>query len=143
MSGKSPYGYETVEHTADLAVKLVAKQLPDLYHYAALSLSESLIGLSAIEPKEIRRFEARGQDLEDLLVRMLQKLLGAFSAENFVYSEVVIEALDNQRILLMVKGEPFDPARHAFKIEIKGATYHGLRILQTDLGYEATVVFDV
>lgn len=50
-----------------------------------------------------------------------------------------------QRLILsaIISGEPYDPARHTIKTEIKAVTFHNLSIKKTKEGYTAEVLFDV
>lgn len=50
---------------------------------------------------------------------------------------------DEYVISATLRGDTRDPARHPLKLLIKGVTYHGLHIVQTEHGYEATVIFDI
>ena len=53
------------------------------------------------------------------------------------------ELRDDYVIVATLRGEPRDALRHPLKLLIKAVTYHGLHVVETDDGYEATVVFDI
>jgi len=42
-----------------------------------------------------------------------------------------------------IHGEPVDPARHHFRLDVKAATYHGLEVRREDGGWIASIIFDV
>lgn len=137
------YGFKFVEHTDGLAVLATGEVLPDVYRYQAQALFESLVGLKNIDAKSGVRIEVSGKDLEDLLVQMLTDLLFHFHKKKQVYSEFVVEYLTHEKLIVYAKGEPFDPARHSIKTNIKAATDHDLTIAPSDEGFFVTVEFDV
>lgn len=137
------FGYEVVDHTADLAIKVEAEILPDLYRYCATALFDTMIGLKDIDLQQGERIEMSGPDLENLLVRMLSELLYRFNTQQMVYGDFIIEYLTHEKLIIYARGQKFDESIHKVKTEIKAATYHDLHIDATDDGFTVTIVFDV
>ena len=137
------FGYEMVEHTADIALRVNAEILPEIYQFAAMGLCDLLVGIDHVSTSYSERIEVQGNDLEDLLVRMLSELIFRFSTRHLIFRQFIIEYLNHEKLILLAQGEAFDSTRHPLQQEIKAATYHGLEIQPTDDGFTATVVFDV
>lgn len=51
--------------------------------------------------------------------------------------------IEEHRPVARVGGETTAPGRHALLTEIKGVTFHGLRIERDGTGWQAQVLFDV
>jgi SHS2 domain-containing protein len=58
-------------------------------------------------------------------------------------TRTALEHGDRWTLRAEARGESRDPARHGIKVLVKAVTYHGLEIVRTERGYEATVVFDI
>lgn len=136
-------GYEILEHSADLAIRGEAEILPDLYRFLAIGMFESLVDLEHVDLVRGERIEITGQDLEDILIRMLSELLFRFSTHSIIYREFIIEYLTHEKLIVYARGENIDYERHELRREIKAPTYHDVKIETTDNGYTVTVVFDV
>jgi SHS2 domain-containing protein len=54
-----------------------------------------------------------------------------------------VQAVDTRRLSAEVAGEPYDPARHRLRGEVKAITWHELGIVQVDGGWRARVILDV
>jgi len=134
-----PYRYLEVEHTADRALKVWGRQLPDLFVGAArgmTSLMADLDSLAAIERREVR---LEGWDRESLLVNWLNELLFLAETERLLFVDYQIESLTDTALVVRVRGA------HApvTKAAIKAATYHDLRLLHDGAGWSTVITFDV
>jgi SHS2 domain-containing protein len=62
----------------------------------------------------------------------------------FSNADVTIDERDGRwRLAATAAGEPFDAARHPSRVQVKGATYHGLEVVQEHGTWKARVVFDI
>ncbi len=139
--------YRFLDHTADLAVELRAPTLEGLCCEAVAAFTDCVVDREQVVARERRERAVAAADLERLLVAWLAEALVAFEVDGFLVrrAEATIEgAGKGGRILRGVLwGEPFDPARHAVKVLVKGISYHGLRVEEGPEGWRATVVFDI
>jgi SHS2 domain-containing protein len=55
----------------------------------------------------------------------------------------LIREVSPQRLKVLLRGEPFDPARHRILKEIKAVTYHQASVEKTGDVWVARVIFDV
>lgn len=133
-------------HTADIGFEAEAASLERLFRLAARGLVEALGASADREAAAVRDdLELERPDLERLLVAWLRELLHRSTAERLVpdVEEVRIHdggEGDPGRLDARLAWRPWDdgPVR-----EIKGVTYHELRVERSGDGWHARVVLDV
>jgi SHS2 domain-containing protein len=124
-----------VPHTADVAVELVADDETGLRSAGVLALRELLAGGGRVAERQERPVAPRGEDAAMRLVHFLQDVLYLFNTERFVPARATPTG---------IAGEPFDPARHEARPEVKAVTWHGAEVRRGENGrLRATIVFDV
>jgi len=135
--------FESIEHTADIGIAVRATTLGDVFETAAEGMFSFLIDPMQVENRAWRDRRVEADDREGLLVAWLNDLLVLLAAEEFVPKIFVVDEVTERRLHATVHGEPVDPAKHHFKLDIKAATYHMLSVNQTDDGWSARIIFDV
>lgn len=136
-----------VDHTADIALRVRAPSLEELFRHAALGLASLLADTTAIEPRDRRTIEFSGLDLEELLVSWLGELLHISEDRGHLLArieelELAVEK-DECRLKAFCWFEAWDEKRCPRRSVVKAATYHGLSINpQSRDGYDLTIVFD-
>ena len=146
-----PGKFDYLEHTADIYIVAYGSNLIELFENAGLSLFESMTNTNRVEPKIVKKVEAEGYDLENLLYRWLEELLILYYSENLMCSEVIVNEISIRRenselsynIKGLCRGEAFDPKKHESKVEIKAVTYHLMRIVKDEEKWKAYYVFDI
>ena len=131
--------FKSISHTADVALEIKGKNLPDLMETAARGMFSLITDISLIKPEEEIEVEVEGEDPEDLLIRWLNELL-YLHFQGYIFSYFHIEKLEKNSLKGKVKGER-RKHYHRLNLEIKAATYHSLKIEGTPP--KVTVVFDV
>lgn len=135
--------YEILDHTADLAFKVRAKNLEELFEESGRALFTEILGnLSRVKPQDKDEVTIEAESVEDLLVEWLNELLFRFDARGRVYSNFDVHIHDTG-LKAIVFGEKINLRRHKVKIGIKAVTYHMLSIRKLPLGYEATFLADI
>lgn len=134
--------FREFEHTGDLGIELAAPTRAELFRRAAIALASLLVETANVMAIERREITVEGEADLDLMHNLLSELLALFTVEGFIWREAsVIEAEQSLRITL--RGEPFDPARHSFRGEIKAVTYHELMVENSPEGWRSRIIFDV
>ncbi|MBN1421779.1 MAG: archease [Planctomycetes bacterium] len=136
-------GFRAIDHTADAGIEAFGPSPEALFEQFFRGLISLLTDPRAIRPREERAVEVEGVDREDLLVRWLGEILYLVLVENWLPATARVEDLGEDRIRSALRGEPFDAARHAIKLEVKAATHHGLRIVEDGGVWSARVIFDL
>lgn len=138
--------YKILSHTADIGLDLRAADLNNLFKEAAKGWQHLVLEDSRIQGKERRRVRLGADDPQDLLVQWLSELNYFLTVEQWVFyeaTELTVENSGEWTLTAVISGEHFDPQQHYIYFEIKGVTYHQLRIHNTSRGYQTRVVFDI
>ena len=137
---EEPVGFEEIEHTADAALRVRGQDFEQLLENAAKGMT--FIVRAPDFPGggfEKRTVEVRAEDREGLLVEWLGELAFLAEAESLLFEACEFEKVGPTEVKASVL------ARKAFRTRayVKAVTYHDLRIVETQAGLEATVVFDL
>ena len=140
---------EFLDHTADAAVRIRARDAAELFQDATLALLSLYLGESGTVACFVRESIAVSLEAENgeaLLIDYLNELIFLFDTRRFLTRRIDFSTLflgPPCRLEGLARGETLDLARHEPQTEIKAATFHGLEIRQTNGGVEADVVFDL
>jgi SHS2 domain-containing protein len=134
-------GYELLEHTSEVELRVHAPSWSALLVEAADALTAHLTGGTPPHGTRTawRRVDVRAPDRCALLVDWLNELLYRAEAEWWIPVEVVVETASDCEVRARVRGVPVDTAPTA----VKAATLHGVSVGTGAAGLEATVILDV
>jgi SHS2 domain-containing protein len=135
--------YQFLNHTADLGLRIEARDLPELFETAAAALGEQLVVAPKVCGLRHQRMEVSGEDWDDLMINWLRELLALWHLENKAIRHARCAALSPYRLLADLALLPFNPASHTPNQEIKAVTYHQLAVSPCAQGWQATVIFDL
>jgi len=141
-------GYEFLAHTAEIGVRAWGKDLAEAFAEAARGMFAVMYEADSVGEALVRQVEVSAPDPEALLVEWLNALLYRATVDHAVFGrfDVTVEPPKDGgewRLKATVYGEPVDPNRHRFGLEVKAATYHGLRVQTADGRAEVQVILDV
>ncbi|MCU0665519.1 MAG: archease [Candidatus Omnitrophica bacterium] len=135
--------YQILDHTADIGMRVQAKDLSGLFRNAGLALFD--ISAQKVNPSKTESHQMvvmqKGANAEELLVNWLNQLLYLSQTESMVFEDFKINQVSDKFIDAVAVG--VDMNHYKVNTEIKAATYHELKLSQTPRGYQAQVVFDV
>jgi SHS2 domain-containing protein len=137
--------FETFDHTADLGLRVVAGDLPDLFQTAASGLFDVIVAnREKVRSTETERVALVGDSTEDLLVEWLNELIFLSEARHRLYNSFQVE-LDASccQLTATISGEPIDRARHVLDHEVKAVTRHGVVLEKEQQGWVAEVILDI
>ncbi len=131
--------FETLEHKADLKIRVFGKAKEELFQNALFGMTESQ--KTEILPGEVKReIKIKSLDLEALLVDFLSEVLYLTQVNREIYNDVKFKKFTD----IELEGELIGQKVERFGEDIKGVTYHDLDIRQKkDDVWEATVLFDI
>jgi len=140
--------FQTLEHTADKGLEVVASSLPDLFATAARGLFYLMIDPDRYPPTEQTTLEIRAPDLEMLMVRWLNELLYQFEVHHRLFSQFEVEAVEQQgdawRLHARAHYRPITPEALEWEgAPVKSVTYHGLTLQQQDGRWHLRFYVDV
>lgn len=165
--------YEVLEHTADVGLRARGRTLEEVFTNMALGMLALVVAEPGrISGREQRRVAAGAEDLEGLLVAWLSEFVYLVDAEGFLVARIEgaritgrAAAIDETgatdrtgggdaesamwTVSAVVHGERIDPTRHQMELEIKGVSYHLVKVGRSDVagepggGWVAQAIFDV
>jgi SHS2 domain-containing protein len=135
-----PRRFEEVEHTADRALHICGRDLPELFANAASGMNSLMMSTDSGGPGSVAKtIVLEAMDAESLLVAWLSEL--AFWAEtaSLVFSRFEFGELSPTRLRAVIRGDPVP----TLDKHVKAVTFHNLAVRRTPEGLSVTVVFDV
>ena len=136
-------GYEFFDHTSDIGISAEGETLAALFTHLAQGLTELIAEESRLVPREARPVTLAAADTERLLLAWLQELLFWFSRDRFLPVEYELEEVTPIALRGQVRGDTFDPARHAQGREVKAITRHLLQVEERDGIWHGRVIVDI
>jgi SHS2 domain-containing protein len=136
-------GYESLDHTADLALRVWAPDTRELIEQAAAGFIGLMVDPDTVEPEQEVAISATGQGPEELLVGWLNEILFAFDARGLAPARAKLDALTETEVRGRLYGQAFDPLRHEVRNVFKAVTYHDLVVKRLGDLLEVSIVFDV
>jgi SHS2 domain-containing protein len=138
--GEAAAGFEEVDHTADVALRLWAPDYKSLLVQAALGTASILTGRIPSGPLPVGKHMAlEAFDRESLLVTFLGELAYFAEVDREIFLKFEFECVTDRRLVVLAEGLRVP----ALKTVIKAVTYHDLEIVETGRGLRATIVLDV
>lgn len=137
-----PEWFEELEHTADCAIRVYARDLEELFERSALAMFWLIADLSKINSKEELFLKSEGVDYEDLLIAWLNDLNSLHQLKGIVFNDFNVISLSPEKIT--AKGKGMYVYEHGIiRREIKAATFHGLSLNKAHAFIFADIIFDV
>ena len=133
--------FEFTEHTADIGLKAYGETLSRAFANAALGMFSLMAELKNVGEAESRRVEVNADDIEGLLFEWLNSLLYYFDVDMLLFKRFDIIEYEDNRLVAMCYGEPYDSSRHNLKMGVKSATYHQMEVNREKNSVQ--VIFDV
>lgn len=134
--------YKFLEHTADVKFQAFGRNLNESFENAALAMFNVEINLKKVKPIRKIKIKCEAENLEELLIEWLNKLLAESSINSMVFSKFKVK-IKEKKLEGEAYGERMDIKRHNVKIEVKAATYSELFIKNEKDKFICQVVLDV
>jgi SHS2 domain-containing protein len=133
-----PYWFEEVEHTADRALRVWGRELPDLFAGAARGMVRLMADLDGLVATRWREIRLEAPDHETLLVAWLNELLFITESEGLLLVEFRCKSVTETTLVAWVGGTPV----RTTMAPVKAATFHDLELVQDGAGWSTLVTFD-
>jgi SHS2 domain-containing protein len=135
--------YEIIEHTADIGIRVEAKDLKGIFVNSAQAIFEIIAEPKPAKNQILKKFQINQEaaNLQELFINWLNELLSLASAKEVVFSQFQIIKLDYNSLEAVAAGRAAENYR--INKEIKAATHHRLIIRKTRAGWLAEIIFDV
>lgn len=146
---RPPAGHETIDHTADIGLRIWGRSPEELFQQAAIGMVSLLVDRERVEAREVREVAiAAASDHEEALVSFLQELLYLYEVRRFVPREVEVVHASAAGVRARLRGEERDRMKHEIRTDIKAVTYHDLAVRceaapDGSIRWETVVIFDI
>lgn len=138
-----PPRYELYSHGADIGIRGFGGGPAEAFEAVALALTSAVCDPQQVFPNHRVDIQCQASKLEDLLYEWINALVYEMATRRMLFSRYRV-ALVGARLVAEAWGEPLDIARHQPAVEIKGATYTDLRVVESDTGgWTAQCIIDV
>lgn len=135
--------HELFEHTADLGLRAKSASIAAAFQDIAACLLTALAeDPSSVRPEVEEHLAIEGTDREYLLFDWLNALLRRFEEDRMLFSAFAVSLRENG-LDAMIRGERYDPDRHALSHEVKAVTYHELKLVPDGDGWLAEAIVDI
>lgn len=132
------HGFEEIDHTADLALRVWGENFHDLLLQAAKGLYH-LLNVKAKEKASVRHsFSIEYDGQEAMLVDFLNELLYLCEEKKKIFHSLSFTEKD-KNLNIEAKGKKLE----SIERNIKAVTFHDLEIRSTQTGLDTIVTFDV
>ena len=135
--------WEHFPHMADIGVRGIGATREQAFEQAALAMTAVITEPAGVEARQAVEIDCEAPDEELLLVDWLNALVYEMATRRMLFGRFDV-TISGGRLRARVWGEPVDPLRHLPAVEVKGATYTELKVLQQEDGtWVAQCVVDV
>ena len=134
--------WQHFEHEADIGVRGIAATLDGAFVQAACAMTAVITDLEKVADNEVVPIECEAPDNELLLVDWLNALIYEMAVRRLLFSHFEIQ-IENGKLRGRAWGESVDVKKHQPTVEIKGATYTELKVVQENGHWLAQCVLDV
>lgn len=135
-------GFEVIDHTADIGIMAKGADMKQAFANAARGLFSLITDLKSVREIKQRNIEVVAPDREALLVNWLNELIYLFETKEMLFSRFDITSLTDTVLKATAYGEKINRKKHHLRRGVKAATYHMLKIEDSD-GCKVSVLFDI
>jgi SHS2 domain-containing protein len=136
-------GYELLDHTGDIGIRVWADTIKGLFAEAARALFDIITDRKKIVLRLRREIAVQGSGREELMAAWLNELLYLHDVDELLFGEFEIAEITPRRLKGAARGEKFAEDRHLLKTAVKAATYHLLEVKEEDGRWQARIIFDI
>jgi len=132
------HGYEEVDHTADLALRVRGEDFAELLSQAANGFYHLMVVDLHPNSRLEKQFSIPQGTYETILVDFLSELLYLAEEDGIACESFSFEEREDE-VLVSCVGKAIQSMARVFK----AVTFHNLEVKQTPSGLEAIITFDV
>jgi SHS2 domain-containing protein len=140
---KKPEWLDYLDHTGDAGILVRALDLRQLFERAAWGMVSIVTDMAAIRLVQEAHIQVEANDLPALMLAWLSELNYQHVTERKLFGKFEVRKMSDRMIVAEVSGEAIAANRHTIFTEIKAVTFHGLRLEESDNGWEARIIFDL
>lgn len=131
-----------LNHTADIQIEIICDRYEEIFVDFVEEL-RTLLVTGEVQSLKAEKMGLKEADPSALLVSLGRQVLFYFNMKQFVSSHLEVHTATPTTLKGILWGQTFDPHRHEYNIEVKGITYHDLKVENGGGKWFAIVTFDV
>lgn len=129
------------ENIADIKIEVYGKTRKQLLENVVESFSSIVVDYQKLMFKNRVRFYLEGEKFEDLVFKLVEKLIFLKDTKFFVAKKAKFEKITNKFLSGFLIGQK-NLSYQFFKIDIKALAHHKFEV-KKDKGWRAVMVFDI
>ncbi len=134
--------WEHFHHDADIGIRGIGSTPMQAFVQAGLAFTAVMTEIDNVEDKEFVEIQCQAPSLDILFYDWINCLVYETSTRDMLFSRFEVNIQDD-KLSARIWGEPVDVKRHQPAVEIKGATFTQLKVLQENQHWIAQRVVDV
>jgi len=138
--------FELLDHTADVAIRLVADDEAGLLCAVAAAVGQLYAGKRELEGERSLDIRVEASKREELLVRFANELIFLFDSDGALAAEIARCVVSRKGNSLIAEATldlcDCRAIEMAVETDLKAATYHDLEVEDSDGRLQATLVID-
>lgn len=135
--------FEYFDHTADMGLRVEAKDLSQLFTDSALGMFNLIVPVEQFKAEDALDVLLEAPNVEELLWKWLRELHYLFSTQKLVCKKFEFKELNEKMVWATCWGEYFDPKKHSSEREVKAVTHHRFSVSRNGSVWRAEVIFDI
>jgi SHS2 domain-containing protein len=142
LAAGRPGHWEHFSHMADIGIRGVGATVEDAFAQAAVALTATITDPAKVRYDDSVQLDFESTDLETLLFEWLNALIYEMAVRRMLFGHFQVH-IDDCHLQAQAWGEEVDRFRHQPAVEIKGATYTELRVVNEGGVWIAQCIIDV
>ncbi|MCA8920689.1 MAG: archease [Planctomycetes bacterium] len=136
--------YRFFDHTGDFGADFEGADQAAILREAVRAFAELLTGEQAsVGSGRALAIELEASDPAALLVALGNELVYRFEAEAFLAADLDVQEVAPGFLRALLRGEPYDPARHPIARPVKAVTHHQAACAAAEHGWRGRLIFDL
>lgn len=141
------YGYQQIEHTADIAIEIYADSIENLFRAGTEAWHDLSIDAGETKSSGTKNIKLKAATYEELLIIFLSEINYQLQVFKWLSKSIKSISLDKQKneyyIDAEVEGGSADFESLIIKEEIKAVTFHQVKIEKKENLFTTKIVFDI
>lgn len=133
--------YEILDHTADIKLRTFGQNFKEILENSSYAISDLLVS-EKINYDRNYNFEIEGESREQILVRLLNEIIYLLQTKKFIFKKFEVTQSALNRYEISCSGTEIKEPE-TVNYDIKGVTYHDLKISGDKTKLTAEFVIDV
>ena len=138
--------YRFLEHGGEEGILGEGKTLESAFSEGAKAMFAVMVDIKKVKTDKSINISCYADNNGSLFIEFLNELIAQKDIKDMVFSkfEIKIKEINNKfKLSGLAYGEKFNEDKHKPKVEVKAATYSGLKLWKTGNNYKVRCIIDV